>query len=155
MGEKLRGWEEKEKVSIPPLETNGFASDVIIREPVRPIREQNPSEDLGEDPTVILNSPIRVRIRRMRTDETAEIDKESFVIGKSVEADFVVKENPTVSRKHARIFRTEEGYCLEDLNSSNHVYVDGEQIHSPVRLADGSVFRLSQDEEFEFTVRAD
>ena len=31
MGEKLRGWEEKEKVLIPPLETNGFASDVIIR----------------------------------------------------------------------------------------------------------------------------
>lgn len=105
---------------------------------------------------MILNSPIHIRIRRMRTDETAEIDKESFVIGKSVEADFVVQENPTVSRKHARIFRTEEGYCLEDLNSSNHVYVDGEQIHSPGFVwADGSVFRLSQDEEFEFTVRAD
>ena len=75
------------------------------------------------------------------------------MIGKSSEADYVVSGNPTVSRKHARIVKEENGYMLEDLNSSNHIFLEGKRMTAPVRLTDKTRFRLSEDEEFEFSIR--
>lgn len=49
------------------------------------------------------------------------------VIGRSPEADFVLKED-SVSRRHARIYQEDEAIFVEDLDSSNGVYVNGQRI---------------------------
>ena len=68
-------------------------------------------------PTVLLSPDMKVQayIKRVSTGEETPVDKDGFVIGKSVEADFVVKNNPTVSRKHVKIHIRPDGYWLEDL----------------------------------------
>ena len=47
---------------------------------------------------------------------------------------------PGVSRIHCRVFRTEEGWAVQDLNSSEGTYVDGRKLapHETARLHRGS-----------------
>ena len=158
MKDYFEGWEDKADVQIPERKQKGFQDRIVVRKPVEPVREKKPEEEAvydGEAPTVLLAPEMKPQayIRRISTGEEAAVDKDGFVIGKSVEADFVVKSNPTVSRKHVKINLRPDGCWLEDLGSSNHVFVDGRQITEPVRLTDGMKFTLSLDEEFEFIVR--
>lgn len=161
----LEGWKALQDVTIPPIKTNGFRENVIIRKSVLPIsyaiqenngEADNPTIFLGEtydaddDKTVLVEMPvIRAYIRRISTNEEAEITGNPFVIGKSSSCDFIVGNNSTVSRRHAEIQWTEEGYFLRDLNSTNHTMVDEKQIEQKVQLKDGMMFRLS-DEQFRF-----
>ena len=49
---------------------------------------------------------------------------------------------PGVSRRHARITAAAEHVMLEDLESRNGTFRDGEKISGPVELADGSEIGL-------------
>ena len=62
--------------------------------------------------------------------------------------DYVIKDNPMISRKHARIYQRDCNFWLEDLNSLNHTFVNDKVISEPVKLIPGMKFRLSLDEEF-------
>lgn len=53
-----------------------------------------------------------------------ELDEEEAVIGRSSECDVQLFLD-NVSRKHARIIYTNEDYLIEDLDSTNGVYVNG------------------------------
>jgi len=53
---------------------------------------------------------------------------ESF-IGRGEDATIVV-ESASVSRRHARIERTDKGYLCHDLGSANGVFVNGTQVES-------------------------
>lgn len=48
----------------------------------------------------------------------------------------------TVSRHHARMRQTGDGYTVEDLNSANGLFVNGERITAPRALKSGDVVRL-------------
>ena len=48
-------------------------------------------------------------------------------IGKAVDNNFIVND-PHVSRHHAQLIHEEEGWILEDLNSTNGTFVNGVQI---------------------------
>ena len=50
----------------------------------------------------------------------------------------------SVSSNHARILRTPEGFVLEDLQSRNGTYVNGEQVTDKRLLADGDLIRLGK-----------
>jgi DNA-binding Lrp family transcriptional regulator len=51
----------------------------------------------------------------------------------------------SVSSKHARIVRSEEGFAIEDLQSRNGTFVNGERIaDTPRVLADGDLIRLGK-----------
>lgn len=50
---------------------------------------------------------------------------------------------PKVSRQHAKVTREEEGWVIEDLNSVNGVYVDGER-RTRAPLEPGDSFALSK-----------
>ena len=50
----------------------------------------------------------------------------------------------SVSSNHARILRTPEGFVLEDLQSRNGTYVNGEQVKDKRVLADGDLIRLGK-----------
>lgn len=52
--------------------------------------------------------------------------------------------DPSVSSNHARILRTDEGFVLEDLQSRNGSFVNGEKIEGKRLLADGDLVRLGK-----------
>ncbi|MGH2542276.1 MAG: FHA domain-containing protein [Ardenticatenaceae bacterium] len=47
-----------------------------------------------------------------------------------------------ISREHARVFHTTQGYFVEDLKSKNGTYVNGEAVHKPVRLRDSDILQV-------------
>lgn len=91
-------------------------------------------------------------IIRMSNDEKAYITKDIFKIGKDMNyADFVIKDNPTISRAHAEIVKVNGNYYIQDNNSKNHTYVDEDIVvgTNKIKLLHNSRFRLS-NEDFMF-----
>jgi pSer/pThr/pTyr-binding forkhead associated (FHA) protein len=78
--------------------------------------------------------------------EYAVPDK-GLLIGRDAGCDVVVPRNE-VSRRHAELAATEDGYVVRD-TSSNGVYVNGERIQGSHRLSRADVIRVG-GEEFRF-----
>ena len=55
------------------------------------------------------------------------LDREAYTIGRSKDTDFTF-DHPKVSRTHARLFRENGEYVIQDLNSTNYVFVNGLRI---------------------------
>ena len=157
MSEYMKGWKRVEEVEIPRVQKKGFTENVLIRKFISPVNETEEEIEsyFGEEPTVLLQQDTRICafLKRKKTGEIVEIAKSEFIIGKSAEADYVIKDNPTISRKHLKIIQKEDEYWMEDLQSANHSYVNEKEMKEPVRLVDEMKFRLSSDEEFEFMIR--
>jgi len=68
------------------------------------------------------------------------IDKDIFTIGRGSHNDCMI-DDPSVSREHARIVRSPDGYYVEDLKSRNGTFVDGRRIFKE-KLADGGQIRI-------------
>ena len=87
---------------------------------------------------------------RLSTGEKIEIGKNIFVLGRSREKAEYRVDSPAVSSRHVQL--TTEGSSLyaEDLNSSNHTYVNGTQIVSGPEgktvLKDGDILKLAEEE---------
>lgn len=84
------------------------------------------------------------------------INKPDFVIGKAYgSVDGFIDDNPAISRKHAKIVLNDNKFYIVDLNSTNHVYVDGKAIpaDTPIPIIDGTKIRLA-DELFTFNEKA-
>lgn len=162
----MEKWTDIRNIYIPPITNRGFKGNIIIRKYIPPKissglkKEEAYSEDASpmfvtdmayEDDSTVLVQDLKgmTVIKRLKTGEIIPISENEFVIGKQTGADYVISDNPTISRKHARLYWEDGGYWLEDLDSSNHVFVDGKRIYRPVRLSDGMRFRLSDDETFE------
>jgi hypothetical protein len=62
-------------------------------------------------------------------------------LGRAPESTFVV-DDPSVSRRHARLTRTAEGVFLEDLGSGNGTRLDGVPVTERTRLRDGGLVEL-------------
>lgn len=69
------------------------------------------------------------------------IKKESFVFGRDTKNDIILND-AFVSRCHCRIFLNEDKYYLEDLNSSNGTFLNGNLIKTVVELKDNDVINL-------------
>lgn len=108
---------------------------------------------LGEDEGTILltQAPCFPTIWRRKTEKSAKVDKNYFVIGKEAGCDFQISDNKAISRKHAVIENRNGIYYITDKNSTNHTYLNGQMLECevPYELRDGSVIRIA-DEEFEF-----
>jgi hypothetical protein len=59
------------------------------------------------------------------------------VIGRSRDCDIVLDDDAGVSRRHAELRPSADGWTIEDLGSTNGVYVNGRQAHGPHALAPG------------------
>lgn len=75
------------------------------------------------------------------------VPEKGLVIGRDAGCDVVVPRNE-VSRRHAELAPTEDGYVVRD-TSSNGVFVNGERIQGSHRLARADVIRVG-GEEFRF-----
>lgn len=95
---------------------------------------------------------LRPYLLRQNTGEKIAVSKSVFRIGKEPEfADYLIADNPAVSRSHAN-FLVKNGCCyVTDTNSTNHTYVNGAMIQSNLEtnLGDGDLVRLA-NEEFQF-----
>jgi hypothetical protein len=97
----------------------------------------SPSAGTSEAPdaTAILSRP---RLTGAKPDGTAEEIPLGFVattIGRSPANDICISDD-AVSRRHAKVVMTEQGFTIVDLNSENGVWVNGERVKERL-LADG------------------
>ena len=70
-----------------------------------------------------------------------------IVIGRDPACDIVVPDRQ-VSRRHARLLPKEGSLVLEDLQSKNGTYHNGERVALPVRLRDGDVLQIALAQRF-------
>ena len=92
---------------------------------------------------------------RVKNGERVSVDKALFRIGKgAANNEYIISDNPTVSRSHAQIVFREGKYFLIDLNSTNKTFVDGvlAPTGSEVEIATGAKIKMS-NEEFIFFVK--
>lgn len=89
------------------------------------------------------------RLTRVRNKQQIIIDKPVFRIGKERSyVDYFIGDNPAISRSHANIVIQQNGYYIEDTNSTNHTYVNDKMIvsGSAVKLEQGARIRLGNEE---------
>ncbi len=103
----------------------------------------------GDDEPTILLKKTYAYVKRLKTNELIMINQDEFILGKGSKADYIVANNPAISRNHALIYQEDDSYYLKDLNSSNHTFVDEEVLEATVKLEDGMQFKLA-DEYFQF-----
>lgn len=78
---------------------------------------------------------------------------EEWVVGRSLETANLLVDDGTVSRRHAKIFKTPDGFTLENLSRSNATLVNGEEPLEPILLKEGdeiligeTTFRFTEEE---------
>lgn len=79
-----------------------------------------------------------------RIDEHYSINN-VLTLGRQGNNDVVIK-NPYISKKHLKIVEDEKEYYLEDLNSSNGTFLNGEKIKDAVRMYNGDRIRIGNIE---------
>ena len=117
------------------------------------------NNDVDTDSTTILSGNLSTEmvgyLIRRKNGDRIEIYNTMFTLGKdSVHSNYLIDDNRTISRQHAMI-RFENGIAkVEDCNSTNGSWLNGEKLISgdAKRLNDGDIIKLS-DEEFEFRYR--
>jgi hypothetical protein len=67
----------------------------------------------------------------------------------------IILSDPEISRRHARIFRQDEVYLLEDLGSTNGTFINGRRIHAPTILKDEDVMEFGESIRLQFLLMAD
>ena len=72
-----------------------------------------------------------------------------LVLGRAPSCDIVIPDRQ-VSRRHARILETPEGYLLEDLSSKNGTYLNGQRVMEPTALHDGDEVQIALAQKFLF-----
>lgn len=66
--------------------------------------------------------------------QTFDLVDDVYTIGRSPDSDIQIMDN-TVSRNHLKIFRKKNEYFIEDLNSKNGTFVNGERVQSGFEVA--------------------
>ncbi|MBL0215325.1 MAG: FHA domain-containing protein [Myxococcales bacterium] len=104
--------------------------------------ELDPAET-GVHPVVIVDAPtgrdaVRASLVCVSGDDlgrSVRLDGKSLEIGRAQSG--LSLTSADVSRRHARIHREPDGYVLEDLDSANGTYLNGERVTGPARLRIG------------------
>ena len=93
--------------------------------------------------------PRKPYLIRVKNNEQIPVNKGEFNIGRDgSRVDYCVKGNSAVSGCHASIIIQGNQYAIEDTNSTNYTYVNGQMILSnqKVPIMDGDMIRLANEE---------
>jgi pSer/pThr/pTyr-binding forkhead associated (FHA) protein len=71
-----------------------------------------------------------------------QLKSDDYLIGRAPDCDLVVADRQ-VSRHHARLTRTPDGYVVKDLGSKNGTHVNGVPVSSSELLQDGDVIQVA------------
>ena len=85
-------------------------------------------------------------------DEIYKLTQPNVVIGREVSSEIDINiPSPTISRKHARIFKRDEQWLIQDLGSSNGTFLNGHRLaQEPTQLKNGDQIRLGSSVTFIF-----
>ncbi|WNS41030.1 DUF6382 domain-containing protein [Paenibacillus sp. MMS20-IR301] len=86
----------------------------------------------------------RINTEEGGAPERIELDRPSFIIGRSSEVAQYIEQSEGASRVHAEISRSSSGYILKDLDSRNGTLLAGEVMvpYKEYPLAEGTVFTI-------------
>ena len=73
-----------------------------------------------------------------------ELNKNEVFIGRDIANDFVINDSE-VSRRHARLTLEGDRYRIEDLNSTNGTYIDGQRLIGPHLMAIGEIIMFGDN----------
>lgn len=127
---------QKRKREVDAEEEDGYAA--YICEPLA--HSDMKPNCIRENPTVLLHEAeqkvCRLVYQGSGSEEDFILGEDIFLIGKENGNVSAVLKADTVSRMHARITKKDGHYYLEDLNSTNGTYLNGEELiyHDPVKL---------------------
>jgi len=74
------------------------------------------------------------------------VDRDEFVIGRNPPECQLLLDDPSVSKRHARIVRSGDRFVLADLSSTNGTQVNGQRTLQPATLKEGDVIRIGARE---------
>lgn len=77
------------------------------------------------------------------------LDSPTMVIGRHRSCEIPLPDRQ-ISRQHARLRRTSDGFTVEDLGSKNGTFVNGEPVTAPVLLDDGDTIQIGLAYRFTF-----
>jgi hypothetical protein len=80
------------------------------------------------------------------------LEGETLLIGRGGDCDIVIQDRQ-ISRYHARVRRTPQGFLLEDLGSKNGTHLNGSPVKRPSPLQDGDVIQVAFALELAFVGR--
>jgi pSer/pThr/pTyr-binding forkhead associated (FHA) protein len=108
--------------------------------------EPAPQTGRPDEPTLVGGVPVFVakqqkplvlrQIKGPGFPRDVNLDIPEIVIGRALESNVSI-DSPLVSRRHAAIKRGDTGFSVEDLESGNGIFVNGERVQTaPLRLND-------------------
>ncbi len=101
--------------------------------------------------TTIVSGSLNVHHVMLEELESGEVVRGRFirelVIGREPRGSdgYVAVAAQGASRLHCRIFWNDGAMYLEDLNSSNHTYLNGQMVSAPVRLQDEDIIYMGRE----------
>jgi hypothetical protein len=76
----------------------------------------------------------------------AKVEPAHVTFGRAATCDVALADDPEISRVHARLFKSDGGWLLKNLKSTNGTFVGefqrAQRITAPRQLASGSIFRV-------------
>lgn len=94
-----------------------------------------------------------VHVEGTELGRVRELSDDVTLIGRTSDADIWLGDDG-VSRKHARLIKTGSGFVLEDLNSANGTFVQGERI-TKKEIKDGDQIQLGPAAIFRYSITDD
>ena len=91
---------------------------------------------LSKNEMVFSEGKWKLRIAAKDSVNTITLNKSEFCIGRSSEADIHIDDN-RISRKHAKLYFESGCWWLQDLDSSNGIYVEGRRVKKAKIVAEG------------------
>src|SRR5687767_1795804 len=89
---------------------------------------------------VALKARIQV-LRGSNAGQVYELSADDTTLGRHSECGIVLPDQ-TISRQHAHIVRRADGYYVEDLQSLNGTFVNGQRVERPLRLESGDRIQI-------------
>lgn len=96
----------------------------------------------------------RLIVGDLNENYCVDLNKKQLIIGRMSDCDIVLKSN-SVSRNHAKIYLKDTLWFLEDMNSTNGVFVNNTKLDSPLALMHKDLIKIGEsslefiDEEFD------
>ena len=87
--------------------------------------------------------PTTLRITRGKQAGLTMTLGDQIKIGRSADCQLILDDD-YVSTRHARIYRSGDGYLVEDLGSTNGTYLNNERLSAPARFTPADTLRIGR-----------